>query len=1018
MMNTPTRAFFFPFIMVFTLILMGCSEEEDDKKTTTTTTTTTSTTESPTTTLAATVRVTGLASNGSPVAGATVSYECADGQTGNVGATDSEGKFDVTIPKVDPSCIVSTTTDSGQTLQTIVQTETTESVANINPVTQVVTSSTIGSSTPRMGARSLASLNTITATQFQEEASKVVKQVFGDSVSTEGFLTGGNSEAAAMALLKTVQARSGIESPTKTITNANKTNKQFLGDIAFQAELAGNTAADNVNLASLQDGITANTNITSIQNFQSLLATKAGISSNRTGRVAATPAQENHARSLGAALATALTSSNANTSEASNVANKILDLLNTAVQQSTETDSELGLSAARKLAELTVSNVKAQNLKKADALKSNELSKNQTYAENMAKSLVEGVKSKLDTTGLNSDQKRSFQQNVIDGAADVVKKVASSELNSQDTNSQATNAIKVVATNATQVFGKLKTNISTADNLSDDSMSKKFASAAKTLGNNANEIRQEDSDLAFFDAEIEKLDLAFEKAEAQIAQLLEEKGVSEDDEEAYDAIFFSTLFAAFDATENASSNQFDTVIANVSNLVVDQLITTVQESDLDGFELEYLAETTVSAAVELVEEQEIDFASTVFSGAIAGLDIAQASKEKNALFDLLKNDFKTLLVTEGYEADYEDLMELLAENGLRGTSSVLILQTLLYMLNDTTITATEKTIYLENLFELMDYLVSTAFIAEFSTDGEGPTILQSLSTVAYTLKTSMQQTTDENKEEAFLVAGELINQTTASLTFEEYAEPLPGEKSGFVQSLEAAGQMAISVAPQGGDNAFLYFDQFLESSLDPSDPSDPSDSGELVFAIDETIFEDLNPSYQSIVIEKETLLETDEYLFEFFEDELEVVDEAPTDLDNLVTRTIFNNSGTVELTLLLDDLPADSNTTLNIYLNLLLTGCTVEEIRTGLIGSVFSEDNDGDFTITDDGDYVTAPLSYTSDQITQTLTVFQGLTCVEFYGSGVNTATLFEVGTGFDDAEAALQAAFAESKANVRNDLN
>lgn len=163
--------------------------------------------------------ITGVAATGAAIDGATVEVIDSSGSlvdTGDV-LTGANGAYQVTLPPgVTPPVIIRVTPPGGPPLLTVVPPPpvgTIEIVANVNPITSLVSSSVLDGASPADNAALAGALATIDPATVAASGDAVVQRLLGNSVGYDTFASdpdfaaqveGGASPSAADAILDTL----------------------------------------------------------------------------------------------------------------------------------------------------------------------------------------------------------------------------------------------------------------------------------------------------------------------------------------------------------------------------------------------------------------------------------------------------------------------------------------------------------------------------------------------------------------------------------------------------------------------------------------------------------------------------------------------------------------------------------------------------------------------------------------------------------------------------------------------
>lgn len=220
-----------------------------------------------------TLVLTGVAAVGAALDGATIEVIDAAGNLVDIGdsATGSDGSYSVTLPADTVLPVVIRATPPGGTpLLSIVQPPadgSTDIVANINPVTNLVSSSVLGTGSGSSDADLAGALATVDPTTIDSSGDAIIEKVFGAGVDYDAFSTdpefvandGTGPGSAADAILDTVAKRA--EDAGTTVEDAlNLFNEAtdppaLLEEPTFQVELVSELVKAGTPAEEIESGL-------------------------------------------------------------------------------------------------------------------------------------------------------------------------------------------------------------------------------------------------------------------------------------------------------------------------------------------------------------------------------------------------------------------------------------------------------------------------------------------------------------------------------------------------------------------------------------------------------------------------------------------------------------------------------------------------------------------------------------------------------------------------------------------
>lgn len=205
------------------------------------------------------VVITGIAAAGAALDGATVEIIDASGNLVEVGdvLTGTDGSYQVELPDgTELPVVVRVTPPGGTPLLNIIPAseDGTDIVANINPVTNLVTNSVLADADPTDGAAIAGALATVDTTTIEATGDEVVERLLGNSVTYSSFATdpafvarsteeGASTPTAADAILDTIArqasaAGSTLDAQLKSL-NERADPPRLLQEPEFQVSLVG-----------------------------------------------------------------------------------------------------------------------------------------------------------------------------------------------------------------------------------------------------------------------------------------------------------------------------------------------------------------------------------------------------------------------------------------------------------------------------------------------------------------------------------------------------------------------------------------------------------------------------------------------------------------------------------------------------------------------------------------------------------------------------------------------------------
>jgi hypothetical protein len=217
--------------------------------------------------------LTGVAAVGAALDGAVIEVIDAAGNLVDIGdsATGTDGSYSVTLPADTVLPVVIRATPPGGTpLLSIVQAPadgSTDVVANINPVTNLVSSSVLGTGSGSSNGDIAGALATVDPTTIDASGDAIIQKVFGASVDYDTFATdpnfvandGSGPGSAADAVLDTVARRAAGAGTTVEealmLFNEAIDPPSLLEDPTFQVELVSELIKAGTDAADLEAGL-------------------------------------------------------------------------------------------------------------------------------------------------------------------------------------------------------------------------------------------------------------------------------------------------------------------------------------------------------------------------------------------------------------------------------------------------------------------------------------------------------------------------------------------------------------------------------------------------------------------------------------------------------------------------------------------------------------------------------------------------------------------------------------------
>lgn len=217
--------------------------------------------------------LTGVAAVGAALDGAVIEVIDAAGNLVDVGdtATGSDGSYSVNLPADTALPVVIRATPPGGTpLLSIVQPPaegSTDIVANINPVTNLVSSSVLGTGSTSSDADLAGALATVDPTTIDSSGDAIIEKVFGAGVDYDAFSTdpefvandGTGPGSAADAVLDTVAKRAEEAGTTVeealALFNEAEEPPALLEEPTFQVELVSELVKAGTDAADIESGL-------------------------------------------------------------------------------------------------------------------------------------------------------------------------------------------------------------------------------------------------------------------------------------------------------------------------------------------------------------------------------------------------------------------------------------------------------------------------------------------------------------------------------------------------------------------------------------------------------------------------------------------------------------------------------------------------------------------------------------------------------------------------------------------
>ncbi|MFN3236736.1 MAG: hypothetical protein ACE37D_06725 [Pseudomonadales bacterium] len=220
------------------------------------------------------IELTGIAAVGAALDGAVIEIIDAAGNLVDIGdsATGSDGSYSVVLPADTLlPVVIRATPPGGSPLLSIVQAPTdggTDVVANINPVTNLVSNSVLGTNNSSSDGDIAGALATVDPTSINASGDAIIDKVFGANVNYDAFATdpdfvandGTGPGSAADAVLDTVARRAkaagtSVEEALKLFNEAAEP-PTLLEDPTFQVELVSELVKAGTDVADLEAGLT------------------------------------------------------------------------------------------------------------------------------------------------------------------------------------------------------------------------------------------------------------------------------------------------------------------------------------------------------------------------------------------------------------------------------------------------------------------------------------------------------------------------------------------------------------------------------------------------------------------------------------------------------------------------------------------------------------------------------------------------------------------------------------------
>ena len=217
--------------------------------------------------------LTGVAAIGAALDGALIEVIDASGNLVDVGdaATGSDGSYSVTLPDgIVLPVVIRATPPGGTPLLSIVEAPadgSTDVVANINPVTNLVSNSVLSTSPGSSNADLAGALAGVDPTTIKSSGDTIIKKVFGAGINYDAFATDANfvandgvsSGSAADSVLDTVARRAkksgkSIEDTLSSLSTDADT-PALLEDPGFQVELVSEMIKGGAPAAELESSL-------------------------------------------------------------------------------------------------------------------------------------------------------------------------------------------------------------------------------------------------------------------------------------------------------------------------------------------------------------------------------------------------------------------------------------------------------------------------------------------------------------------------------------------------------------------------------------------------------------------------------------------------------------------------------------------------------------------------------------------------------------------------------------------
>lgn len=186
--------------------------------------------------------VSGVAATGAALDGATVEVIDASGNTLDVGdvLTGSDGAYEVTLPdNVAMPVIVRVTPAGGTPLLNIVQAPedgSTEVTANINPITNLVSSAVLGGADSTDAAALAGALATTDVTTIESTGDEIVERLLGSTISYRSFAADPDFVARAQGSEAPSPADAILDAVARQASNAGATLEDQLASLNAQSD--------------------------------------------------------------------------------------------------------------------------------------------------------------------------------------------------------------------------------------------------------------------------------------------------------------------------------------------------------------------------------------------------------------------------------------------------------------------------------------------------------------------------------------------------------------------------------------------------------------------------------------------------------------------------------------------------------------------------------------------------------------------------------------------------------------